>query len=197
MPIAVFRNKTFQVSGTRINTFDGLSWGGDIQVEEQEKLNSKPSTYIKGVGLDSMSYEIRLSWDLGMNVRKEIEEWEAIKLSMQPAIFMLGNKPLGANKWLLKSTNISNTKINNKGNLLSAVLKLEFAEFVRPGSVGTSSSSKSSTKVSSKSSSKKAVAVSANLNPSNYIYKPPTKTEQKRSNPNLANAVAINRAGGR
>jgi len=196
MPIAVFKNKSFQVSSKRVNTFNELSWGGEIQAEEQEKLNSKPSTYIKGVGLDSMSFLNRLSWNLGMNVRKEIEEWEAIKLSTQPYIFMLGNKPLGANKWLLKSTNVSDTVIDDKGNLLKATLKLDFAEFVRPGSTGTNSSSKSSSKTSKKASSKKAVGVSTNLNPSNYIYNPPTKTEQKRSNPNLA-AATINRVGSR
>ena len=183
MPIAVFKNKTFQVSSNKINTFDGLTWGGDIQTEAQDKLNSKPSTYIKGIGLNNMNFEVPLKSSLGINTRKEIEEWEAIRDSLQSAIFIICTKPLGKNKWLLKSVNASDTVVDNKGNVTEAKLKLEFEEYVRPGSA-ESTSSKSST------TSKKKAAVKTNITPSNYIYKPATKTEQTRNNPNVTSAVS-------
>ena len=186
MSIAVFKNKTFQVSSKKVYTFDGLTWGGDIQAEAQDKLNSKPSTYIKGNGLKNMSFEILLKTSLNMNVRREIEDWEAIRDSLQSAIFMLGAKPLGTNKWLLKSVNISDTRIDNKGNLIEASLKLDFEEFVRPGSAESSTKSKKA--VSKKKASKSKSKV--NISPSNYIYKPPTKAEQTRNKTNVAKSIA-------
>jgi hypothetical protein len=186
VPIAVFKNKSFKVSSNRIYTFNGLTWGGEIQSEAQEKLNSKPSTYIKGIGLNNMSFEIALKSSLGIKVRNEIEQWEAIKENCKPAIFILGSKPLGSNKWLLKSVNVSNTIIDNKGNIDEAILRLEFEEFVRKGSAESTSSTSSG----SSSSSKKKAAVSANIVPSDYIYKPSTKAEQTRNNPNVTSSVS-------
>lgn len=183
MAIAVFKNKTFQVNSKKVYTFDGLTWGGDIQSEAQDKLNSKPSTYIKGNGLKNMSFEIPLKASLSMNVRKEIEDWEAIRDSLQSAIFMLGVKPLGVNKWLLKSVNISDAIIDNKGNISEANLKLDFEEYIRPGSA-ESADSKSASK------SKKTPAVKVNIAPSDYIYKPLTKTLQTRNNTNVTDSIA-------
>lgn len=182
MPIAVFQNKNFQVSSNGIYTINGLTWGGDIQLEAQDKLNSKPSTYIKGMNLNNMSFEIPLKSSLGVNVRNEIEEWESIRDKVSPSIFILGTKPLGPNKWLLKSTNASNTIIDNKGTITEATLKLEFEEFVRPGSAENSSSS---------GSSSKATAVNVGITPSDYIYNTPTKTEQKRNNINVDAATGL------
>jgi hypothetical protein len=183
MPIAVFKNKNFQVSSNRVYTLNGLTWGGEIQSEAQEKLNSKPSTYIKGIGLNNMSFEVPLKLNIGVNPKKEIEDWEAIRDSLQSSIFILGSKPLGANKWLLKSVNVSNTIIDNKGTLIEATLKLEFEEFVRQGSAESAESSSGRT-------SKKKAAVSTGIAPSDYIYKPATKTEQRRNNLNVTSAVS-------
>lgn len=183
MAIAVFKNKTFQVSSEKIYTFDNFVWGGDIKSESQEKLNSKPSTYIKGVDLKNMSFEIPLKLNLGVDPRVEIEEWESIRDSLQPAIFILGTKPLGINKWLLKSVNTINTVFDNKGNLVGATLQLEFEEFVRQGSAEESLGNASS-------SSKNKAAISANIYPSDYIYNPPTKSEQIRNNSNVIASVS-------
>lgn len=183
MAIAVFRNKSFQVSRNKINTFNDLTWSGDLNTETQEKLNGKPSTYIKGVNLDSMSFSIQLKRILGMNVRKEIDDWEDIKLNADPGIFMLGTKPLGDNKWLLKSTSVSNTIITNKGELMEAVLQLEFEEYVRPGS---SSATKKATKAKSKA---KGSAVAVTIVPSNYVNAS-DKADKKRNNTNANKAVA-------
>ena len=193
MSIAVFKNKTFKVSSKGVYTLNGLTWGGEIQAEAQDKLNSKPSTYIKGNGLKNMSFEIPLKRSLNNNVRKEIEDWEAIRDSLQSAIFMLGVKPLGANKWLLKSVNVSDTSIDNKGNLIEANLKLDFEEFVRPGSAEASTTSSTTSKkaVSKKTTKKtKQAPVKVNISPSNYIYKPPTKAEQTRNNANVTSSMA-------
>jgi hypothetical protein len=198
MTIATFQNKSFQVSTNRVYTLNNLTWSGEIQSEEQEKINSKPSTYIKGIGLDSMSFEISLKAILGIDVRKEIEEWEAIKLNLQPSIFMLGTKPLGTNKWLLKSTNVSNAIANNNGVLLDALLKLEFSEFVRAGSAEASKASGSG------GSSSKGAGISADISPTDYIdtnapttskpnpyiYDPVSKAHYKRDNPNAKDSVS-------
>jgi hypothetical protein len=181
MPIASFQNKIFTVSSTKKSPLMGLNWSGGLETEAQGKLKDKPSTYIKGESLNTMSFEVPLRVDFKMNPRKEIEDWEAIMSREKPSLFILGTKPLGKNKWLLKSVSVSDPEIDSKGNILKALLKLEFEEYVRAGTASASSKTKAK-----KDTKSPAIGLSgASLTPSNYIFDPPDKVESKRINPNI------------
>jgi hypothetical protein len=176
MPIATFGKKVFGVSSSKVYTFAGFSFGGSLDTETQEKIGDKPSTYIKGGSLDNLSFDIPLRVDFGMNVRQQIEDWQAIKDAAKPYQFILGNKPLGNNKWLLKSVNVTDTGIDAGGQILKATLKLEFEEFVRVGK---------KTATTNKTNATPGVAPTQQLVPQE-LYKPTTKVDNRRTNPNLA-----------
>lgn len=178
MPIAVFQKKVFQVSGNNKYLFDDLTWGSALNTESQEKLKSKPSTYIKGIALSTLNFSVPLRMDLGQDVRKEIESWEAILEKQAPDYFVLGTKPVGKNKWLLKSVGVSDTQVDNKGFLRKAVLKLDFEEYVREGKAEAKNNSSSSSNAPAISSGSSRTTIQ----PNQYIYDPPTKSEQKRKN---------------
>lgn len=147
MPIAVFYNKTFQVSSNKVYTFDGLSLSSSLQTDKQDAAGKKPSTYVKGPDLDTMGFNIPLRSSLGINVKAEYESWKAIEESGIAYPFILGGKPVGINKWLLKSVSLNNTdEIDSTGNIKSGMLQLQFEEYVRPGSAqaNQTSTSKSS-----------------------------------------------------
>ncbi|MFD5019996.1 phage tail protein [Paenibacillus sp. NPDC058367] len=184
MPIASYQGKTFSVSPTKVYTIDGLEWSGSLNTESQEKLKSKPSTYVKGQGLDTMSFDVPLRAELKVDVRKEIEAWEALREKASPAFFVLGTKPLGKNKWLLKSVAITETQIDGKGRLIAARIKLGFEEYVRAGSAQKAAASASTKKTSAKSKKSNTAQVNLNLVPMSYI----DKVETKRVNPNAATA---------
>jgi len=177
VPIAAFGKKVFQVSSSRIYTIGNLSWSGSLETESQEKLKSKPSTYIKGEALDTLSVEVVLRRDFKIDVRKEIEAWQAIKSKATPDYFILGTKPIGKNKWLLKSVGVSETQIDGKGNIVRAKLQLEFEEYVRAG------------KPQDKTKSARGGIVNLNLAPSSYLADPPNKAENKRNNPNAISSL--------
>ncbi|AOZ91623.1 phage tail protein [Paenibacillus crassostreae] len=183
MAIASFQGKIFMVSSTKVYTLDGLEWSGSLNTESQEKLKSKPSTYIKGQALNTMSFDIPLRADMKTDVRKQIEAWEAIRDKQSPGFFVLGTKPLGKNKWLLKSVATSDTVIDNKGTIISAKINLSFEEYVRAGSAqaakaASNSSGSSRTSISSSGGAK------LNVVPTTYIDKPTAK----RTNINVAQA---------
>lgn len=172
MAIASFQKKVFQVSATSKYPLDGLGWSSALNTEAQEKLNAKPSTYIKGGTLSPLSFTVPLLTDLGINVRKEIESWEAIMNAQTADYFILGSKPIGKNKWLLKTVSVSDTVIDGKGYLRKANLKLDFEEYVRAG------------KAEEKKDSKTALTTGNNITPTSYI----DKTADKRINPNASEA---------
>lgn len=168
MSVAAFQNKSFQVSGDRKYPLSSLEWGGSIDTEAQDKLQEKPSTYIKGLGLTTISFEVQLRSDFGVSVRTEIEEWEAIRDACKPDLFILGDRPLGRNKWLLKTVQASDTLMDGDGFLLRATLKLDFEEYVRAGSAKASTSA--------------AAGTTSVLTPDASIYSPTDKADQKRDN---------------
>ncbi|WP_068783207.1 phage tail protein [Paenibacillus phocaensis] len=177
MPIATFKNKIFAVSASKIYTLTGMEWSGALDTEAQEKLKSKPSTYIKGQTLGTMSFEIPLIAGKYIDVRAQIEDWEKIRDKATPDYFILGKKPLGKYKWLLKSVAVSDTQIDGKGNILRAKLKLEFEEYVRAGSAQASKKNK-------KAKTSDKTPVHLDIVPTSYI----DKTEAKRSNVNATTA---------
>lgn len=183
MPIAVFGTKSFQVSSNKIYTFDGFKLSGDLQTEAQDLAGQKPSTYIKGPGLESISFSIILDSCFGIDVMQEINDWRAIRDAAVPQVFILGTTPLSKNKWLLKSVEVDAKVIDSNGNIHKAILTLSFEEYVRPGSAQVSQSGN----------------IVGNLAPaildtSNFIN---DKTDKKRQNANVAYAIFKGAGGGK
>ena len=171
MPIASFQNKVFSVSSSKKYPVSGLLLdGGNLETEAQEKLKEKPSTYIKGESLGNMSFEIPLRADFGINPRKQIEEWDSIKSKAQPAVFILGTRPIGKNKWLLQSVSASDIELDGHGNMLKASLKLEFKEYVRAGKA-------------SKEANETIGTSNSSIKPSQDIFNPADKVAKRRQLP--------------
>lgn len=133
MPIAVFGRKAFEVSSKKTYTFDGLQYGSSLSTESQDAAGKKPSTYTKGPELNTLSFKVMLDVMQGVNPRQELDDWEKIKDAAVAYPFILKNKPLGSSKWLLESVQLSNTIIDNLGNILAGEINLQFKEYVRAG----------------------------------------------------------------
>jgi len=175
MSIAIFGSKSFSVSSHKVLTFNELTFSGQLQVDTQEVDKEKPSTYIKGPGLEKLSFMVQLEASLGVDVRAEMDSWRSIRDAGQPQVFSIGGKPLSGNKWLLTSVEITDTVIDGAGRFSSAKLSLTFEEYVRPGK-------KEAAKGTSGTSSTKN-------NKSIEYYQERDKQDKKRTNPNANRAV--------
>ncbi|WP_041272383.1 phage tail protein [Desulfitobacterium hafniense] len=175
MPIAVFGSKVFAVADSKIYTMINLQYGSSLDTEKQDALGKKPSTYNKGPGLNTLGFSLRLDISLGVNPRRELEEWEAIKDSGTAYPFVLGKKPLGVNKWLLVDVQGTNFTIDGLGNVLAMDLEFKFNEYVRPGSAEASKQN---------SISNTAKVSVPGLQPVDYkpVLGPEDKTAYKRTN---------------
>lgn len=180
MPIAVFGTKVFEVTQSKIYTFDEFQYSSNLNTEKQDATGKKPSTYNKGPGLDSFSITIMLDASLGVNPRREIDEWVAIKDAGIAYPFILGNRPWGQNKWLLVEVQVIAQVIDNAGNILKAEVSLKFDEYVRPGSAAAS---KGGSKKSSKASAP-GIQLPPLSGPVNLLGAQ-DKAIAKRKNPNM------------
>lgn len=156
MALGGFAGKLFEVSSNKIYTFDDYSKSFSLNVESQEVDGDKPSTYIKGKGLQDPSISIKLRQASNVDVETEVEDWGNICEAGTPYMLFLGNNPVASNKFLLKKVNISDTNYFG-GKLTKATLKLDLEEYVRAGvkkESGTSDEDKSKASKSSKSKAK-------------------------------------------
>lgn len=131
--LAAFGTKIFQVSKKKICTFQDYSRSSTLAEEDVEVLGKKPSTHIKGPGLDSVTFIIALNANLGVNVESEISSWISLKDSKKPQLLTLGNSPVSTNKFLITQIQESEVVINGKGKKIKAKLTLTLKEYVRPG----------------------------------------------------------------
>lgn len=157
MYLAMFGPKGFTVSSSKVITFDEFSSTSSLDTETQESKDKKPSTYIKGAGLDTFNIKIRLDRSLGVYPLGQIEDWIGIKDKAQPYPFLLNGKPFLNTKWLLKSVSISETTMDNTGYLIAATLTLSFEEYVRAGSAQASKKNKKSTSKSKKTKNTESI----------------------------------------
>lgn len=185
--IGSFANKVFKVSSNHLYTFDEFTMNSELKIDEQEVDGNKPSTYIKGPGLDKVSLNVSLIKQKNINVRNEIDEWKKIKDSKVPYHLIIGNRNLATYKFLLTNVDVSEIKIGIAGEYLKAKVQLQFSEYVRAGkkeeSTTTATSSGSSTKNSTKSTSKKSTAGTTKS----------SKKSKKRKNKNASKSKSKNK----
>ena len=133
MALATFDKKTFNVSSNKILTFDRLSYGESLAVEQQEVTGDKPSTYIKGLSLMTIPLTVELKSSLGVDVQAEIDDWLNMLRAQTKNYFFVGNKPVSRNKFLLTRVDVDGKTILNNGKAQSATLSIELQEYVRGG----------------------------------------------------------------
>lgn len=156
MSMGSFGSKTFEVSQDRIYTFDDYTRDISLNVEDQEVDGSKPSTYIKGINLEPVSFNVKLMQSNSINVEAEIEDWKNICENKVPYMLFMGDKPVSNNKFLLTGVSLTDNVYMYGGILIKSTMKLTFKEYVRAGvkkEEGTSKESKKTTKSKSKKKS--------------------------------------------
>jgi hypothetical protein len=132
MALGGFGGKLFEVSSNKIYTFDDYNKSFTLNVESQEVDGDKPSSYIKGKGLQDASITIKLRQSSSVDVQTEVEDWGKMCEEGTPYMLFLGDNPVSVNKFLVKKVDVSDTNYFG-GTLIKATLKLEFEEYVRAG----------------------------------------------------------------
>lgn len=132
--IGSYAGKIFKVSNKGIYTLkDGIKMKASIAAEAQEKENDKPSTYIKGFNLETLSFSITVFKQKNIDPLSEFNSWKKILYSKKPHPFILGGKKLGSNNFLMKDVSMEENKIVGNGEIVKMVIAIELEEYVRAG----------------------------------------------------------------
>lgn len=133
MYIATFGPKGFTVSLEKIVSFDDFEIISSINTEKLENEGKKPSTYKKGVNLDTFNLKVTIDSNFGTTPEIQHAQWMDVLKKQQPWPFLIKGKPLNNTKYLLIKVQPINNKYDNVGNWITTTLYLEFEEFVAEG----------------------------------------------------------------
>lgn len=122
---AKFGSKSFEVSAKKIYTPDGVSIAEELDIEETEVSGKKPTVKVKGVKLQSLSFELKLDCRF-VDVVTELRFWKNTLLNKTSQVFTLGKYTVG--KFFLTKYEDKEIVINKKGDYVSARISLTFTE---------------------------------------------------------------------
>lgn len=119
----------FEVSMNRVITFSRMTQSVKGRWAVQNPIGGKPYSEFLGPGQRTISISIFLSAIHGVRPRKTIERIEKAIESGIPYQLVIGGKKVGAGQWVITDMSESWEKIIQGGELVSANLTLNLAEY--------------------------------------------------------------------
>lgn len=120
----------FETSDERILTFAGLKKDTSGRYAQHDVIMKKPKTEFLGPDLDTISFTVSLNGSFGVKPREEMEKWAELASNGTAEYFVIGGKPLGVDKWIVKSTSEAWDTIFNWGELYSGKIDVTLEEYI-------------------------------------------------------------------
>lgn len=129
--LAVYGPVVFQVSKDLVNTFKNFSRKEDSRWAAHDRIQMKPALEFLGPGIGSVSFDMQLSAALGVNPRKELDKLVRMERNGEVHTFVIGNKPIGVQKWAMRGVSQNWEQLDNRGNVLKASISITLEEYVQ------------------------------------------------------------------
>lgn len=156
MVTAQFGTKKFEVKKDKIYTPKGTSISESIELEEEEVSKKKPTTKVKGIKLQTLSFEIQVDSRF-VDVDNELRWWKNKLLAKSSEFFYLGKFKVG--KFYLTQYDIKDFELNKNGDYRKATISLSFTEdgtYANKTKINFETTNKKATSVKKSTSSSKS-----------------------------------------
>ena len=128
MNVLTYRGRSLEVSGEVIKTFEEMEITREAKVEEEDytiKDEKVGSAVVKSLKADSVSFEVLLLSEAGVDVWEEVKGWRALVGGQRARIYFAGTDILGFDM-VLTECNASQMKMGTDGKVARAKVKLTF-----------------------------------------------------------------------
>lgn len=127
--IGSFLDVVFEVREDKVNTFTNFTRSGEARYEKHDIKHQKPLTEFEGPDLDDLSFDVKLSANLGVNPTTELAKWVSARNTGQSGMFVLGNIPISNTGFVIRKITETHTTFDGKGNVLTIELNIELLEY--------------------------------------------------------------------
>ena len=121
----------FQVSSKTKETVDKLEWSGAARYAVHERHGGNALTEFLGVEPDKLSFEILLSYLLGVNVSKEWAKLWTYERSGKALPLVIGEHHYGKYRWNLVSHKITAEAYDVNGTVSMVTVTVELQEYLK------------------------------------------------------------------
>jgi len=126
--VLLWNDKELEVSGDKIYTFSGWSATSSYKTEEKENGKKMPKSKALSPGMGSISFDVTLSWQMGVDVKDEYEWWRTQCNEGTQSLLYLGEQQFGAYKWRLTGVNQTGLITLKDGTWKQCKMNLSFEE---------------------------------------------------------------------
>lgn len=144
---AEWNNITWGTSGRQMVHLKSFKLSQKLKTEEQENANGGNKTVVRSLEPEVLTVSYSASFAVGADPRGEFEMLK--KCAGMQDIFILGGRKISKQNFSLDEIELSNTVLDNQGQILSGDLTLNFNTDIKPsskGGKGTKSSSSTTAK---------------------------------------------------
>lgn len=124
------KNIIFETSDKRIMTFSELNIDISGRYDKHSVIMQKPKTEFLGPDLDKISFTVNLNGNFGVKPRDEMDKWASLASEGIAEYFVIGGKPLGKDKWVVKSISQAWDTVFNAGELFSGKIDVTLEEYI-------------------------------------------------------------------
>lgn len=120
----------FEVSIDKVKTFDNLQRTESARWAKHELIGQKPKSEFLGPEQGILSFNMRFNALLGVNPQKELDVLARLVRVGATHTLVIGNKRHGMHKWSIKDIGQSYNTWDNRGNVLTAEVRVNMEEYL-------------------------------------------------------------------
>jgi phage protein U len=120
----------FETSDERILSFSGFTRDAAGRWGSHDLIGIKPKSEFIGPGLDTISFTVSLNGNNGVKPREQMDKWLEYTRKGVAETLVIGGKPLGVDKWAVKSVSEVWNTVFKDGELFSGTIEVSLEEYV-------------------------------------------------------------------
>ncbi len=120
----------FSVDSDKVETINNVQWNGSARYSTHQRHLTNALTEFTGIDPDTMSFDMHLSANLGVNVMEELVKIWTYERKGTSLPLAIGEKAYGKYRWTIKNHRIRMQHFDPKGNLLSATVSVNLLEYL-------------------------------------------------------------------
>lgn len=129
-PIGAFADLVFEVSSSKVLTYDDYQRESKSRYAKHELINQTPTLEYLGRDVEEISFKMTFTTMLGVNPAEETAKVRQMCLDGVADYLILGNAVIGDHLWIIESVSESATAWDNNGNILVSSVNVKMQEYV-------------------------------------------------------------------
>jgi phage protein U len=120
----------FKVSDEAVETFRSMQWNGSARISTHQRHLKNALTEFTGRDADTVSFEMQLHEELGVNVMDELTKiWKAERDGISLPL-VIGDHAYGKYRWLVKSHKTNMQYFTPDGHMTGATVSVSLIEYL-------------------------------------------------------------------